>query len=231
MSLVGNEFNNIINGNNGDNFISGGAGADDMSGWKGNDTYVVDNPGDTLFENGDVHSTPENESEGFDTVLTFVSFDVGLYNEIEVLQAIGTANVNLTGSLDDNLLIGNDATNVLDGSYGKDTLTGGGGIDAFLWKSIDEIGHFNFDPDIVTDFSIAQGDVLHFTNIDANANVAGNQDFTFIGNAAFTGAGQINWFTDGANTFIQLNTDADLTVDGVIQLNGVTNGDAVLMFL
>lgn len=231
MSLVGNEFNNIINGNNGDNFISGGAGADDMMGWKGNDTYVVDDPGDTLFENGDVHSTPENESEGFDTVLTFVSFDVGLYNEIEVLQAIGTANVNLTGSLDDNRIIGNDAINIIDGSYGKDTLTGGGAADAFLWKSIDEIGHFNFDPDIVTDFSIAQGDVLHFTNIDADETVAGNQDFTFIGAAAFTGPGQINWSTDGTNTFIQLNTNADLTVDGIIQLNGLINGDLVPMFL
>ena len=57
-------------GNYGGNLINGGAGADMMMGWKGNDTYIVDNPGDTVFENGDIHSTPENESEGFDTVLT-----------------------------------------------------------------------------------------------------------------------------------------------------------------
>ena len=100
-----------------------------------------------------------------------------------------------------------------------------------LWKSIDEIGHFNFDPDIVTDYSSAQGDVLHFSFIDADETVAGDQNFAFISTAAFTAPGQINWFTDGANTFIQLNTNADLTVDAVIQLNGVTNGDAVLMFL
>jgi Ca2+-binding RTX toxin-like protein len=231
INLTGNEFANEIWGNYGDNVINGGAGADDMNGWKGNDTYVVDNLGDTLFENGDIYSTPENESEGFDTVLTSVSFDVGLYSEIEVLQAIGTANVNLTGSLDNNTIIGNDGINVIDGSYGKDTLTGGGGGDGFLWKAIDEIGWFNFDPDIVTDYSTAQGDVLHFTFIDANETVAGNQDFTFISTAAFTAPGQINWFTDGANTFIQLNTNSDLTVDGIIQLNGVTNGDAVLMFL
>ena len=202
-----------------------------MMGWKGNDTYIVDNPGDTVFENGDIHGTPENESEGFDTVLTYVSFDVGIENEIEVLQAIGTANVNLTGSLDDNRIIGNDSINVIDGSYGKDTLTGGGGADGFLWKSVGEIGWFNFDPDIVTDYSSAQGDVLHFTFIDANDTLAGNQDFTFISTAAFTAPGQINWFTNGTDTFIQLNTNADLTVDGIIQLNGVTNGDAVLMFL
>ena len=160
-------------------------------------------------------------------MLTSVSYDVGLYSEIEVLQAIGTANVNLTGSIDNNLIIGNAGSNVIDGSYGKDTVTGGGGADLFLWASVDEIGLFNFDPDIVTDFSTAQGDVLHFTNIDADETVAGNQDFTFIGTAAFTAPGQINWVTNGTDTFIQLNTNADLTVDGIIQLNGVPSGDAV----
>ena len=90
-------------------------------------------------------------------------------------------------------------------------MTGGGGADGFLWKSVGEIGWFNFDPDIVTDYSSAQGDVLHFTFIDANDTLAGNQDFTFISTAAFTAPGQINWFTNGTDTFIQLNTNADLT--------------------
>ena len=221
INLTGNEFNNIINGNEGDNVINGGAGADIMNGWGGNDTYIVDNPGDSLFE---------NFGQGFDTVLTSVSFDVGLYSEIEVLQAFGTGNVSLTGSLDDNRIIGNDGINVIDGSFGKDTMTGGAGGDAFIWSSVDEIGHFNFDPDIITDFNTAQ-DVLHFTNIDANETIAGNQDFTFIGTAAFTAPGQINWVTNGTDTFIQLNTNADLTVDGIIQLNGVTSGNSVMMFL
>jgi hypothetical protein len=62
--------------------------------------------------------------------------------------------------------------------------------------------------------------------IDANETVAGNQDFTFIGTAGFTAPGQINWFTNGTDTFIQLNTNADLTVDGIIQVNGVHTVDA-----
>ena len=226
INLTGNEFNNIINGNEGDNIINGGAGADKMNGWGGNDTYIVDNPGDILFENGDIHSTPQNESQGFDTVLTSVSFNVGLYSEIEVLQAIGSANVNLTGSLDNNRIIGNSGTNIIDGSYGKDTLTGGGGLDVFIWSNVNEIGLFNFDPDIVTDLNRAEGDLLHFTNMDANETVAGNQDFTFIDQAAFTAAGQINWFTNGIDTFIQLNTNADPTVDGIIQVLGVHTVDA-----
>src|SRR4051812_31652689 len=221
INLTGNEFNNIINGNEGDNVINGGAGADRMNGWGGNDTYIVDNPGDFLFENGDIHSTPQNESQGFDTVLTSVSFNVGLYSEIEVLQAIGSANVNLTGSLDNNRIIGNSGTNIIDGSYGKDTLTGGGGLDVFIWSNVNEIGLFNFDPDIVTDLNRAEGDLM-----DANETVAGNQDFTFIDQAAFTAAGQISWSTNGVDTFIQLNTNADPTVDGIIQVFGVHTVDA-----
>ena len=157
-----------------------------MNGWGGNDTYIVDNLGDTLFDNGDILSTPQNESQGFDTVLTSVNFNVGFYSEIEVLQAIGSANVNLTGSLDNNRIIGNSGTSIIDGSYGKDTLTGGGALDVFIWSNVNEIGLFNFDPDIVTDLNRAEGDLLHFTLIDADETVAGNQDFTFIDQAPFT---------------------------------------------
>jgi Ca2+-binding RTX toxin-like protein len=222
INLTGNEFNNNINGGDGDNIINGGAGADIMNGWKGNDTYVVDNPGDSLFE---------NFGEGFDTVLTSVTFDGGLYSEIEVLQAIGTDNISLIGSLDNNRIIGNDGSNGIVGSYGKDTMTGGGGLDVFVWRSVDEIGLFNFDPDIVTDLNRAEGDSLHFTLIDADETVAGNQDFTFIDTAPFTAPGQINWFTNGTDTFVQLNTNADPTVDGIIQIFGVHTVDASWFYL
>ena len=73
--------------------------------------------------------------------------------------------------------------------------------------------------------------MLHFTNIDADETVADNQDFTFIGTVAFTAPGQINWFSNGTDTFMQFNTDADLAADGMIQLSGVLSGDSVLMFL
>ena len=77
----------------------------------------------------------------------------------------------------------------------------------------------------------AEGDLLHFTLIDADETVAGNQDFAFISTAAFTAPGQINWFSNGTDTFIQFNTDADAAADGMIQLSGVLSGDSVLMFL
>ena len=85
--------------------------------------------------------------------------------------------------------------------------------------------------DVITDFNRREGDHIDVRSIDANPIVPRNQDFTFIGTAAFTAPGQINWVTNGTDTFIQLNTNADLTVDGIIQLNGVQSGDAVMMFL
>jgi Ca2+-binding RTX toxin-like protein len=222
MNLTGNEFANVMWGNYGTNVLDGGGGADRMNGWQGNDTYIVDNVGDSLFE---------NFGQGFDTVLTSVSFSVGLYSEIEVLQATGTANVDLTGSIDNNLIIGNAGNNIIDGSYGKDTMSGGAGVDVFIWSAVEQIGLFNFDPDIVTDFNKAEGDFLHFTNMDADETVAGNQAFTFIGTAGFTAPGQINFVTNGTDTFVQLNTNADLTVDGIIQVSGVHTVDASWFFL
>jgi hypothetical protein len=107
-------------------------------------------------------------------------------------------------------------------------LRGNGGGDAFLWSSVAEVG---LNPDIVADYSSAQGDVLHFTLIDADETAAGDQNFTFVGTAGFTAPGQINWFSIGADTFIQLNTNADQAADAIVQLSGVPSGDAVLMFL
>jgi hypothetical protein len=67
--------------------------------------------------------------------------------------------------------------------------------------------------------------------MDADETQLNDQNFDFISTAAFTAPGQINWFSNGTDTFIQLNTDADLAADGMIQLSGVLSGDSVLMFL
>jgi Ca2+-binding RTX toxin-like protein len=230
--IVGNDNTNLLNGgggddtiagNAGDDIIDGGTGADTMLGGQDYDIFIVDDANDLVLEYA---------GEGFDQVQTSVSYSLAAGSEVEVLYAdpaTTTAAINLTGNELDNIVVGNDGINVLVGGLGVDTLRGNGGADAFLWSSIDEVGLAS--PDIVADYSGAQGDVLHFTNIDADETIAGNQDFTFIGTAAFTAAGQINWFSNGTDTFIQLNTDADAAAEGMIQLSGVVSGDSVLMFL
>jgi Ca2+-binding RTX toxin-like protein len=174
----------------------------------------------------------EHADEGFDMVQTTVSYSLAAGSEVEVLYAdpaTTTAAINLIGNEFDNFLTGNDGVNVLAGGLGLDTLRGNGGGDVFLWSSVAESGLSDFD--VVMDYSSAQGDLLHFTTMDADDTVAGDQSFTFIGAAAFTAPGQINWFSNGTDTFIQLNTNADLAADGIIQLSSVLSGDSVLMFL
>jgi len=164
-------------------------------------------------------------------VQTGVSYSLAAGSEVEVLYAdpATAAAINLTGNDFDNFLTGNDGINVIVGGLGIDTLRGNGGGDAFVWSSVGEVGLAS--PDVVADYSIAQGDVLHFTNIDADETVAGDQNFTFISTAGFTAPGQVSWVTNGIDTFLQLNTNADMAADATIQLNGVLSGDSVLMFL
>jgi hypothetical protein len=140
-----------------------------------------------------------------------------------------TAAINLVGNEFDNFLTGNDGVNVIAGGVGLDTLQGEGSGDVFLWSSVAESELYR--PDVVVDFNRAEGDLLHFTNMDADDTLGGDQNFTFKDTAAFTAPGQINWFTDGTNTFIQLNTNADLAADSVIQVNGVQTVDASWFFL
>jgi len=70
-------------------------------------------------------------------------------------------------------------------------------------------------PDQIGDFSTAEGDLIDLSLIDANANVAGNQAFTFIGANAFTGtAGELNFL----NGFVEGDINGDAVADFRIQL-------------
>jgi Ca2+-binding RTX toxin-like protein len=82
-----------------------------MQGGTGNDTYVVDNAGDTVAE--------ANVS-GSDLVRSSVSFSLaGQF--IERLTLIGSGNVNATGNSLDNVIAGNSGNNTLAGASGADT--------------------------------------------------------------------------------------------------------------
>jgi Ca2+-binding RTX toxin-like protein len=219
-TLEGMDGADVLRGDGGNDTLDGGAAGDTMIGGVGNDIYIVDAGDDVVAE---------VVGQGFDQVQTSVSYSLAPGSEVEVLETTdptAATAIDLVGNDHHNTIVGNDGVNIIVGGLGIDTLRGNGGGDAFLWSSIGEVGS-----DDVVDYSSAQGDVLHFTNIDADEALGGNQDFTFIGTAAFTAPGQINWFTNGTDTFIQLNTDADLAAEGTIQLMGAPPGDSVLMFL
>ncbi|HVQ08004.1 MAG TPA: Ig-like domain-containing protein [Allosphingosinicella sp.] len=119
INLTGNVLNQTIVGNFGANTLSGGGGTGDlMYGLAGNDTYVVWNGFDKVFEAA---------GGGDDLVLTSFSYALLADQEVETLSAsfhAGTASINLTGNNLSNTLIGNYGRNVLTGLGGGDRMVG-----------------------------------------------------------------------------------------------------------
>ena len=108
--------------------LNGGAGADALAGRGGNDTYVVDNSGDTVVEAA---------GEGVDRVSSSVDFALG--DNIERLTLTGSGAINALGNSLANLIIGNNASNVIDGGAGADDMRGSNGDDYYIIDSASDV--------------------------------------------------------------------------------------------
>lgn len=131
------------------------------------------------------------------------------YNTIIENANGGSARDYLYGNQVSNKLNGNGGNDVLDGAQGDDIYTGGAGADEFR---VGEIG----GNDKILDFTTGV-DKIRLVDIDANTGVAGNQAFTFIGNAAFSGvAGQLRTYTSGGDNFLAGDVNGDGIADFTI---------------
>lgn len=117
-SVTGNALDNHITGSKESNVLDGGIGADTMIGRDGSDTYYVDNTKDVTIDSGGYN----------DVVYASVSYVLG--KGIERLELLNGAIAGI-GNDEANTLIGNDADNVLDGKYQRDTMIGGKGDDSY----------------------------------------------------------------------------------------------------
>jgi len=90
-----------------------------MWGGRGNDTYIVDDRGDRVYE---------SKNQGTDTVKAGVSYSLS-GTHVEKLVLTGSANLNGTGNGLNNSLTGNSGDNVLKGEGGHDTIKGMAGSD------------------------------------------------------------------------------------------------------
>jgi serralysin len=143
LNGTGNALTNFIYGNALSNTLNGGTGADRMWGYQGNDIFIVDSAGDLVFE------TIAGAPGGTDTVQSSVNHT--LSTNVERLTLTGAGNVNATGNTLVNLINGNAGNNFIDGKGGSDNLTGGLGVDSFMFTTALAVSNV----DTITDFSVA----------------------------------------------------------------------------
>lgn len=106
-------------------------------------------------------------------------------DDLKILQSALSGRDEITGGKYGDNLSGYSGNDTLTGGGGADWLSGGKGADRFVFRSVaDSRG---YDNDVITDFSRSQGDKINLSKIDAKTGIAGNQAFTFIGTAEFSG--------------------------------------------
>ncbi|WP_252381113.1 Ig-like domain-containing protein [Desulfovulcanus ferrireducens] len=211
--ISGNDGSNVLNGlagddtligNGGDDTLIGGLDADIMQGGIGNDTYVVDDAGDTVVEAANA---------GRDTVQA--SIDYTLTDNVENLTLTGTANLKGTGNALSNTITGNEDANIIDGGMGADTMVGGSGDDTYL---VDNTADAVIEAaDAGTDTVLASIDHTLAANVE-------NLVLTGTGELAGTGNAMDNALTGNSGSNILAGEDGNDLLDGGLDGDTLVGG-------
>jgi Ca2+-binding RTX toxin-like protein len=234
---VGNGVRNAITGNGAANGLGGG-GDDVLLGMGGADTLDGQGGDDALW--GGLGHDQLMGGGGADTLDGEGGNDRVDGNAGADFVNGGLGNDNVFGGADDDrvhgghgadLVNGHAGDDLIVGGPGSDLLVGGLGADRFLFSE-GHLGGGLSATDRIKDFSSAQGDLIDFRPLDAVSTAAGDQAFTWIGNAAFSGtAGELRYNWAGNTTVVTGDRDGDGTADFALWLTGqigLTEGDFLL---
>jgi Ca2+-binding RTX toxin-like protein len=198
-----------LNGNDKNNVIDGGAGADTMTGGLGNDTYVVDNVGDSVIENA---------GEGTDTIRTNLAvYSIAALPNVENLTGTSAAGQVLTGNSVNNVIIGASGDDTLHGGDGNDQLRAGAGSDHLDGGAGNDVLYFggNLSAGDVADGGDGRDAIVLQGNVTAvlsDTNLVGIESISIQSGANAT-------FGDTANNFYDYSvTTADGNVAAGQQL-------------
>lgn len=245
-ALYGGDGNDLLNGGGGADMMVGGAGNDTYRVDDAADvvTEAADGGTDTVYSAVEEYILAANV-EVLRMVGTIAATgndgDNTIYgNTLDNTIEGGAGNDTLWGKYGDDTLSGGEgqdtlrggngadtldggnSDDIVSGGYGVDTLTGGAGADRFLFSTADLFAAGTLI-DVITDFSQADGDIIDFTGLDGDSTAVGQQGFTFIGTAQFTGtAGEVRYGYMAANdwTVIRADLDGDGVADVNIRLHG-----------
>ena len=244
-ALTGSSAANVLTGLDGNDTLNGGTGADTMIGGTGNDSYVVDNAGDVVTENSGEGTDNVQSSVSYtlganveNLTLTGAGAINGTGNDdANVITGNGGKNIlsglggndTLIGGVGNDTLNGGEGNDSIDGGDGNDSITGGAGADTvsggigadrFVFAFADVASGATHDS--IADFTHADADKIDLSAIDANAGVAGDQAFAFIGAGAFTHvAGQLHYVVNpSGGVFLSGDMDGDGNADFTIDVHG-----------
>ncbi len=194
-----------IGGTQNDNQFKGGAGNDRLFMGGGNDTAFGGTGNDSL--RGD---------QGLDSLVGDAGNDTLRGGSENDTLSGGEGNDALIGDTGNDLLQGGIGNDLMRGGTGFDRHYGGTGADTFEFLALSDSTTASAGRDRIYDFSHAEGDRIRLSTIDANANTALDNAFTFIGSASYSAGvpGQVR---------------SVLTASGYL-VTGDVNGDQVSDF-
>lgn len=246
--LYGGSLDDFLSGGDGNDVLYGFGGSDYLQGGLGDDSYLAGTGTDTLsfsditagvtFNTNLAGVAQNTVGAGIDTFFEANSIEKleggsggdKLTHNGQLFGAGGSDVLNggsgfdsIQGGDGDDTISAGLNNDTLRGDGGRDRLTGGLGRDTFVYNFENESTVAAAGRDSIVDFNADSADRIDF-NLYKSDVVPRN--LNFVGTGAFTGEDQIRYEQSGGNTFVYVNSNANLQADMAIAFFGVITFDA-----